>query len=133
MGCRRTRTMFRDRQTGAGDDESCRRRHVKSFRSARAGPCGVDEALVMASHRNGAISHGSRHAGQLFDRFTFHGQNSERRGYLRVGSGGIEQCSEKILGLNTAEILAAHEAQCCLTKLEIADVSWLALTFICSR
>src|SRR6266581_4029045 len=133
MGCRRARAMFRDGQTGAGDDESCRRRDVESFRCARAGSCGVDETLVVAPHWNGTISHGCRHAGQLFDRFTFHGQYSKGRGHLRVGGGRIEQRPKKLLGFSTAEILAAHETQCHLAQFEIADVNCLTLEFIWLR
>jgi hypothetical protein len=125
--------MFRNRQTGAGDDKSCRRRDVKSFRCARAGSRGVDETLVMAPHRNGAISHGLRHAGQLFDRFTFNGQNSKRRRYLRIGGGRIKQRRKKLPGFSAAEILAAHETQCHLAQFEIPNVNRLTLEFICSR
>src|SRR5439155_832747 len=74
-----------------------------------------------------------RHAGQLFDRFTFHGQNSKRRRYLRVGSARIEQRPKKLPGFSAAEILAAHETQCHLTQFEIANVNRLTLEFICSR
>ena len=133
MGRRRARAMFRNRQTGASDDKSCRRRNIKSFRCTRAGSRGVDETLVMAPHRNGAISHGLRHAGQLFDCFTFHGQNSKRRRHLRVGGGRTQQRLKKLLSFSTAEILAAHQAQCHLTEFEIADVNCLVLEFICSR
>src|SRR6266496_4264682 len=133
MGCRCARAMFRNRQTGAGDDKGCRRRDVKSFRCARAGSCSVDETLVMAPHRNGAISHGLRHASQLFDRFTFNRQNSKCRRHLRVGGARIEQRPEKLPGVSTAEILAAHETQCHLTEFEIADVNCLTLEFIRSR
>src|SRR6266513_249151 len=133
MGCRRARPMFRDRQTGAGDDKSCCGRDVESFRRARASSGGVDETLMMAPDRNGAISNGLRHAGQLFDRFTFDGQNSKRRRHLRVGGGRIEQRTKKLPGFSTAEILAAHQAQRHLTQFEIADVNRLALEFVCSR
>src|SRR5260370_35997779 len=87
----------------------------------------------MAPHLNGAISHGLRHAGQLFDRFTLDGQNSKGRRHLRVGGGRIEQRIKKFTGFGMAETLAAHEMQCHLTQFEIADVNCLALEFICSR
>src|SRR5438477_12456806 len=46
MRCCSVRAMFRNRQTGASDDKSCRRRDVESFHRARTGSRGVDETFV---------------------------------------------------------------------------------------
>ena len=86
----------------------------------------------MAPHPNGAISHDLRHAGQLFDRFTFNSQNSKRRRHLRVGGARIEQRLKKFPGFSTAEILTAHQTQCHLAQFEIADINRLTSEFICS-
>ena len=87
----------------------------------------------MATDRNSAISHGLRHPGQLFDCFAFDGQNSKSRRHLGVGGASVEQRTKELLGFSTAEVLAAHQAQCHLTQFEIADVNRLALEFVCSR
>ena len=119
--------MFCDGHASAGDDKSCRCRHIESLRAARAGSSGIDETRVTRAQLNGAITHGLGHSREFLDRFPFGGQERQSRRHLRVRGRRAKQLIQKIRRLAARKVFSAHQTGNQSTQLDIADFADRAL------